>query len=211
MSGATYDALSLARWSGPSGRRVAQHDETLHACFVCCCKRASQIRIRGSHLQGLKPQSQGQRGSLRLFEFEDFGRSRRIPEHGHARKVRDHLLEQPQPFSDEIGREDSQSGDVSSWARKASDKTGSDWITTDHDDGNRGCCFFGRLCCQSTDRNDHINLETDQLSSKLWKPITFAFSVPVLDDDVLTFRMISVWAGDRFGNVDQVSVRDRVR
>jgi hypothetical protein len=58
----------------------------------------------------------------------------------------------------------------------------------DKDNGNRSCRVFSRQSARRRNRDDYIDLETDQLGSRILELIGIRVSKPAFNQDVLSLN-----------------------
>jgi hypothetical protein len=113
----------------------------------------------------------------------------------NARYRRDDLLEEFEPFADEIAMLIRKPRELSTGARQAGNQPEANWVGIgDKDDGDRSARFLGSidLSGTATMQYEDIDLETDQFLSQGEIPIHPPVHMSLLDDDILAFHISEI-------------------
>jgi hypothetical protein len=105
---------------------------------------------------------------------------------GDARELWNHVPEELEPLTGELGRDLRQPGDVAAGMREACDKPARDRIANGyHDDRDRP----GRVLCRfrigGDGGRDDVDLASHQVCREVGEPLAPAVRIMVLDADVL--------------------------
>ena len=147
-------------------------------------ERAFELaRSRGLH--DLEPKTQ--RASSGLGGADQRWVQGRIPENSDALESGDHFLEQLQPFAGQLWEIDEDPREVAAWSGKADDEAAGHGIRLEIESNDRDRLrrIRGRPDRRRTDRDDHVDLETDRLGRILVEPILVTAGESVLDEYVL--------------------------
>ena len=172
---------------------VGLDDKSVGTCPPYRGECADEL-VRVSHLRRMDRNPQGSRCELYFPEIALRGGIEWIPKIAKARSPGDSLLQQLEPLSYDVARHPGQSGDVSSGARQAVDKTAANRVAgSDHDDGYRTRCLLEGENLGCTGRYQDIGLGADQFAGDFRKEIWPLRRVPAqLNLDILTLDITPV-------------------
>src|SRR5262245_27061392 len=110
----------------------------------------------------------------------------RVDEHRDTRGRGQQLAQEFQPLCCQLGRENTDAGEVAARPGEARNKTNADRVITGYEDDwdCRRCrlgCEYGR----GSDRNDHGNLAANEISRQLRQPIKFILGPSEYDRYIL--------------------------
>src|SRR6266536_2087512 len=171
--------------------RVTQCDQAICAATDHQGKGVIELP-RGScrRLEKLNIQSRGH--LLHGLEVHAIVPVLRIQQDRDSGKARHSTFEYLQPLSRELRTKKGRSRDVPTGPRDAVDDSVGHRIGAGrHDDGDRRCRLLEDADPRSA-RNDHVRLETDQLSGEGRQPIIPALRPPVFDDNILALNVAQV-------------------
>jgi hypothetical protein len=159
-------------------------------CAAICVKAG--VFRRGAGLEGQQHHAQRLGG---VAQRSPIGRQiavRRVPQHGHARGARQHLLQQLEPLRRQLGRQLLLAGDVAARTREAGDDTGGDHVfgagSDDDRDRPRRLSDDVQHCPADGDDN-HIGRRGNQLGSRDRHAFGAAFGAAHLDEEVAAFDL----------------------
>src|SRR5262249_10870068 len=89
--------------------------------------------------------------------------------------------EKPQSFRSQSLSAQRQSG------RVTTDESGTYWVASYHDNGNRLGCRSGSLRSRRAGRHDDVHWQADKLGRQHWQATGPSLRIPLLDHNVLTF------------------------
>ena len=119
-----------------------------------------------------------------------------VPENRDARRLGHRFLEELQTFRAQLGGLIGDPRHVSSWPREALDQADGVGVTdlSQHDRDRRGC-LLGGLGRRPSDRDDRVNVESDQFGSETGKPIPLGLRPPTQVDNVLLLDVAELLEG----------------
>jgi hypothetical protein len=113
-----------------------------------------------------------------------------IPQHRHARPVRQKVAEEVQPLRGQVGRQRRYAGDVPARPREARDDSQLDRIASRrHDDGYGGRRGVRGHERRHSGRDDDVHVEPHELGGKVGKPLDLTPRPSPLEGDGTTFDM----------------------
>src|SRR5262245_36670546 len=118
----------------------------------------------------------------------------RLDEHRDTRGCGQQLAQEFQPLCCQLGRENTDAGEVATRPGEARNKTNADRVITGYEDDwdCRRCrlgCEYGRC----TDRSDHGNLSANQIGRQLRQSIKLVLGPAVDDRDVLALDITGLF------------------
>src|SRR5262249_7650429 len=110
----------------------------------------------------------------------------RVDEHRDTRGRGQQLAQEFQPLCCQLGRENTDAGEVATRPGEARNKTNADRVITGYeDDWDCRRCRLGREYGRGSDRNDHGTLAANETSRKLRQPIKFILGPSEYDRYIL--------------------------